>query len=157
MKRIVIYFTLVLVPILLTACAGNGQVDLTNITCDGIQLGDSIENVAVEGYTLSDRFPEEDNTINFEEWRITTDNENVITRIYANFSSIEIAVNSQIYRDMIDDIIIALGDHHSTDWYDREQQLKQAVYIDHDNHIQATFVYDNHSNQLVWVILEIVD
>jgi hypothetical protein len=90
MKRIVLFLTLTLISILLSACTSGSTVDLTNITCDGIKLGDNIEDVLVDNYTLSDRFPERDNTINFEEWKITTDDEGIITKIHANVSDIKI-------------------------------------------------------------------
>lgn len=158
MKRNVFFSILASITMLLAACTGSSPVDLTNITCDGISLGEKVEDIDVYNYTLSHRFPKKENTITFEEWRITTDtDDNSVKRIFANFSSIEVSVNSKIYNGKVDDIITALGNSYTTDWYDREQRLKQVVYIDHDNRIQATFVYDNRSNHLVWTILQSFD
>lgn len=44
----------------------------------------------------SDRFSDQPNTANCEEWQITTDESGSIIRIIANFSDIQISINTVV-------------------------------------------------------------
>lgn len=148
---IIIFFAAV---ISLSSCSNKNSTDLSNITFDGIRLGHEFKEINIDNYTLSDRYPEKDNTVSFEEWQITADESGVITRIHANANDIDISINSNSESKNINDVSQILGNNYTSRWYDREQKLKQNIYVDSNNHIKMIFIYNNSDSKLVWVITE---
>lgn len=143
-----------MIAFLFSACGQNiSSVPLTEITLDGVVIGDNFENISTDKYTLSDRFPEQENTVNYEEWRITI-KDGIITKIDADFEDITISINSYEECQTVDDVIAILGNSYISKWYDKEQKLRKIVYIDNENLLQAAIVYNSSDKQLVRVILE---
>lgn len=154
MKRMpFILLAILMIAFLLSACGQNVScVPLTGITLDGVVIGDDFETISTDNYILSDRFPEQENTVNYEEWRITTEEEK-ISKIDADFADVTVSINSYEECQTVDDVIAILGDS-CISWYDKEQKLRKIVYMDNDNLLQATFVYNSSNKQLVRIILE---
>lgn len=126
--------------------------NLSNISCDGMYLLDEFEDN--NNYKPSNKFSEQGNVIYYDECYIKIDESNRIALIHANFNDIDISVNSNNNLNSIDDITEILGTNYKNDWYDKEQQLKQLIYIDHENDIQSTFIYNTYADELVWLITE---
>lgn len=128
------------------------STDLRNISCDGIYLLDDFEDT--NNYTKSNKFSEKENIIYYEECYIKIDKKNKITMMHANFNDVNVSINFHSNFKIVDDVMKILGTDFVLSWYDREQQLKQIAYIDHENYIKATFIYNTYKNELVWVITE---
>ena len=140
----------------LSACSNEVQsVDLSQITFDGVFIGDTFEQIETEKYTISTRYPESDNTYNYEEWRISVDND-AITKIIASFGQVSISINGKEDCSSVDDIINILGENYNSSWYDKEQSLMQIQYSDKENAVRCIFVYDKNSNNLVWGIMQAI-
>ena len=160
MPEVKLFALCLVIIVVLSVCNGvkpdetRQSVDLSQISLDGIQIGNPVSKIDRDKYTSSDRFRLKANTINFEEWRITYDKNQVICGIHANFSSINISVNSNTDLVSIDDVLGILGEDSERDWYDREQGLKHITYYDVNNALQAVFVYSDYNGDLVWVIIE---
>ena len=152
-KLLVVLF--VLTALSLSACGNEVQsVDLSQIVFDGVSIGDTFEQIETDKYTVSTRYPESDNTYNYEEWRISVDND-AITEIIASFGQVSISINGKEDCSSVDDIINILGENYNSSWYDKEQSLMQIQYFDKENGIQCVFVYDKNSNKLVWGIMQV--
>jgi hypothetical protein len=138
----------------LTACNSNiSTTNLTSIKIDNMQVGEYISDVDLEKYTTSDRFTDKENTYNFEEIKIETDESGIITQIHANNVDTELLINDvEGFKD-IEDITTVLDENYKSSWYDREQGLKENKYMDLENKIEASFIYDNTGKNLVWTIL----
>lgn len=158
MKRIIYFCGLICLLLVVIVYSRNinfkniGTTDLSSISCDGIHILDDFEHN--NNYTPSDEFLEKENRIYYEECFFEIDENNLITLIHANFSDTDILINSNTNCKTVDDVIKTLGANYSSSWYDREQQLKQVVYVDHENNIKATFVYNTYENKLTWLILK---
>lgn len=151
-KLLVVLF--VLTALSLSACGNEVQsVDLSQIVFDGVSIGDTFEQIETDKYTVSTRYPESDNTYNYEEWRISVDN-GAITEIIASFGQVSISINGKEDCNSVDDVITVLGENYNSSWYDKEQSLMQIQYFDKENGIQCVFVYDKNSNKLVWGIMQ---
>jgi hypothetical protein len=155
-RNLKFYLVLVLVIVLAvfvgTSCSKAASADLSGIALDGAQIGDSLNDINVDKYTLSDRFPVKENTVNFEQWRVTTDENSNITSMFAVCSEVELSIDSDTDYKMIDNVTNTLGGANET-WYDREQNLKGITYTDRNYSLQATFVFDDRSKAIIWVIL----
>ena len=152
MKKPFVLF-LILTMLTLSACGSNIQsTDLTNITFDGVSVGNSFEQVETDKYTPTTRYPESDNTYNYEEWRVSV-TDNMITEITASFEQISISVDGKEGCHSVDDVINILGDSYNSSWYDKEQSLMQIQYSDIKNGLQCVFVYDKNSGGLIWGII----
>ena len=152
MKRLSILLP-VFVILLFSACGGNIlSVDLSQITFDGVSVGDSLEALDSNRYTVkenvSDRY-----TYNFEECRVSAEG-GIITEIMATFGEMTISINGKEDYRTADDIIQVLGDNNCSSWYDREQSLMQIQYRDEEHGLECAFVYDKNGNSLVWGILK---
>ena len=139
-----------------SACSSKlpASTNLTGVMLDGVTIGYTLDDIDSEKYTLSDRFPEQPGKVNYEEWKITADESDFITKIHANFSDIQISVNETSNLQTIDKVIDILGENYATSWYDREQHLKQAKYVDRENGLLCCFIYDSMNNQLIWLVME---
>jgi hypothetical protein len=155
-NNIVVILILLGIVFSLTACNSNiDTTDLSSIKIDDIRAGESIFDVNLEGYTKSERFTEKEDTNNFEELRITTNKDGIITQIHANNNDTKLLINDKEGFKDIDDITSVLGENYKNGWYDREQSLKENKYIDYENKLEASFVYDDNGRNLVWIILNI--
>lgn len=156
MKKTVVLCMLFTVLLPLAACSNKTQTStpLNGVVLDGTTIGNTLEDIDSEKYTLSEHFSELPNTVNYEEWQITTDESGTIIRIQASFADIQISINTVVGLHNIDDVIKVLGENYTTEWYDKEQQLKQAQYVDKRNMLQCSFIYDGTDNRLVWLIIE---
>lgn len=155
MKNNIGILIIVLIVILsITACTQNLEsTDLSNVKVDDIKLDESISDIDLTKYTKSDRFLEKKNGYNFEEIRIVTDDNSILTQVNANISDINLYVNNNNKFSKLEDIVNVLGENYKNYWYDKEQQLKSNQYIDSKSRIKADFVYNIYENKLVWVIL----
>ena len=154
MKR---FFVLLLFSCLvfsmLSAC-GNSvpSVDLSEISFDEISVGDEFAQVETGRYheknSVSNQY-----TYNYEEWRLSVA-EGVITEIMATFSQIDISINGRNDCSAVDDVTAVLGEDCTSSWYDREQSLMQLQYFDKEHGLQCSFIYNKHSETLVWAILQ---
>ena len=152
-KLLVLLFSLTILA--LSSCANTAQsVDLTQVTFEGVSVGDNFDQIDTEKYTVKQN-ASNDYTHNFEEWRISVD-DNKIIQIMASFGQVRISINGCKEFHSVDDIIAVLGENYHSSWYDREQSLKQVQYFDEENEIQCTFVYDKNSSNLVWGIVKTV-
>lgn len=128
------------------------STDLSNISCAGMHIGDTFENTDNNAY--SNEFSEKGDIVKYENCHVKFDKNNTITLLQANFDDMNISINSKTYFRNVNDIIEILGSNYISNWYDREQRLKQVVYIDHENKLKASFVYDTFQDEMVWLILE---
>lgn len=149
-SKILLAFSIISI---LTSCSKNNDVNLNNVQLDGASIGDSIEKINSEKYHLSDRYLEDDNTVSFEEWRISLSEDRTIIKIYAEvYDQIELDING-ISCSSIEDVMSILGNVES-ETYDQKQQLEQAIYHDKSDEIKASFVYNITDGVLVYVIIE---
>lgn len=142
--------------VLFTACGKFtvSNADLSLLYLDGIAVGDSISLIDASKYTVSNRFPDGGNTVNYEEWRITIDADGLIEKIQASvYDEITLTIGKDRC-DSIKEIIDILGVQYESLIYDKEQQLESIVYRDSVNHLQASFVFSTVDNRLVFVIFE---
>lgn len=153
MKRLLFALS-ILTMFVLSACGSNIQsVDLSQIFFDGVSIGDSFEQIETDNYTPTTRYPEDDNTYSYEEWRIFV-TDDTITEIIASFGQINILINGKEDCTSVNDIVSVLGENYNSSWYDKEQSLMQMQYSDKSNKIQCIFVYDKNSNNLIWGIIK---
>lgn len=152
MKKIL--FSLFLLPMLaLSSCTNDIQsIDLSQITFDGISIGDDFEQIETDKYTPKDNASGSYNH-NYEELRFSVDNGSII-EILASFNQVSISINGKEDCHSVDDIINTLGEDYNSSWYDKEQSLMQIRYSDKENGLQCVFVYDKNSNNLVWGIMQ---
>lgn len=156
MRKYIFLFLFFILITNLSACSDIPSTSLDGITFDGVIIGADLEEVSIDNYTLTDRFPEQDNTINYEEWKITTNEDGKIVKIHANFSDIKIQINGNGDNQTIDDVIELLGENYTSGWYDADQQLKEVMYIDKNNLLQGMFIYSAIDKKLVWLIMEVI-
>lgn len=128
------------------------STDLSNISCAGMHIGDTFKNT--DEYTYSNEFSEKGDIIEYDNCLVRIDKNYTIIFLHANFDDMKISINSKTYFRNVNDIIEILGTNYINNWYDREQRLKQVVYVDHENKLKARFVYDTFQEELVWLILE---
>ena len=144
---------LIFTVLALSSCGNDVQsVDLSQVTFEGVSVGDNFEQIDTDKYTVKQN-ASSDYTYNYEEWRISVDN-GAITEIMASFGQVSISINGKEDCRSVDDIISVLGENYRSSWYDREQSLRQIQYSDKENGIQCAFVYDKNSSDLVWAIVK---
>lgn len=152
MKKLFIAL-LILTVLALSACNNKVQsVDLSQITFDGISIGDNFEQVETEKYTVKSNVSTQ-YTHNYEEWRLSVA-DGTITGIMASYGQVSISINGKEDWNSVGDVTNILGENYNSSWYDREQGLMQIQYFDEENEIQCAFVYGRNSNNLVWVIMQ---
>lgn len=152
MKNLFTILLLILTILALSACSNNVQsVDLSQITFDGVSVGNNFEQIEAEKYTPKSNVSNQYD-YNYEEWRLSVEN-STITEIMASFGQVSISINGKEDCSSIDDIINTLGENYNSSWYDKEQSLMQVQYFDNENGFQCSFVYNKNSNSLVWGIM----
>ena len=137
----------------LSACSSDvPSTDLSQVAFDGITVGDPLELLETDRYTVkenvSDRY-----TYNFEECRVSEKN-GIITELMATFGAMTVSINGTEDCHTVDDIIGVLGENYHSSWYDREQSLMQIQYSDREHRLECAFVYNKNSNSLVWAIMK---
>lgn len=156
-KAILLLYSVVVISTLVSACghSNNHSTDLSLLRLDGITVGDNIEQIDKSKYAVSDRFPSDENTISYEEWRITVDADGSIEKIQASvYSEITLTIGETICSTS-KDVIDILGTNYEASTYDREQRLESIVYNDRSNNLQATFVFSSIEDcRLVFVTIE---
>lgn len=156
MKRIIFFFSLMCLLIFIynenIDLKNVKTTDLSNVDCDGMHVRDNFEYI--NSFTLSNEFQKKKNIIYYEECYVMIDDNNIIKLIHANFKDVNISINFINNFKTIDEIVKTLGTSYDIRWYDREQQLKQLIYVDRENYIKARFIYNTYNNQLVWLIIE---
>ena len=133
------------------------STDLTNIYIDDISLGNTLDSLDLSQYTHSDKYSNENYNLIFDELMISEEN-NTINKIYGRFNKVKVKVNDTMLSKNIDTLDSILGTSYIKATYDTEQLTSQRIYIDKENKIKATFIYqtlDSGSNiQIITIIVE---
>lgn len=146
--------------LLLTGCARSSAIqttDLSGIRIDGWQIGATVSNSALTGYTLDQSFDPAPNTYFFEGLKIKYSQEQQITELMGYFMGehavpVQLLANSEPAKYVyVSEVIQELGSSYREGWYDREQGLRVRTYEDHHHHLQAEFIYAEKTEELVWV------
>ena len=128
------------------------STDLTNIS-----LGNTLDSLDLSQYTHSDKYSNENYNLIFDELMISEEN-NTINKIYGRFNKVKVKVNDTMLSKNIDTLDSILGTSYIKATYDTEQLTSQRIYIDKENKIKATFIYqtlDSGSNiQIITIIVE---
>lgn len=129
------------------------NTNLSNIYLDNLSITQKLNIEDLNKYTKSDRYSY-DYKYKFEEIVIDTDSYENINYLFARFDEdyIDIKVNNESLTN-INDLIKILGNNYKDKNYDREQQLREYIYTDYENGIQAEFIYSENDNSLTWIIL----
>ena len=136
----------------LTACENDvPSADLSRIAFDGVSVGDPLELLETDRYTVKENLSNQ-YTYNYEECRISAEG-GIITGIMASFGQVTVSVNGTEDCRTANDIIGVLGENYRSSWYDREQSLMQIQYSDTEHGLECAFVYDKNANSLVWGII----
>lgn len=150
----VILFIVALILILLKNNINIKATNLSNISVDSIKIGNSLNELDLSNYTLSNKFLNENNTIHYDKLSITFNEDNTITKISYNlFNNNQLIINGINNIINIKDIINILGKEYTYKWYDKQQQLRQIIYIDKENYLKAKFIFDDISGKLVRIII----
>ena len=83
---------------------------------------------------------------------------NTINKIYGRFNKVKVKVNDTMLSTNINTLDSILGTSYIKATYDTEQLTSQRIYIDKENKIKSTFIYqtlDSGSNiQIITIIVE---
>jgi hypothetical protein len=140
------------------------STNLSRIIISEIKIGNNIQDIDLSKYSSSIYKTDAKNIYNFEELNITTDDDGIIIKIQCNiygyindYKKGTVLINNYDQKKFgtIKDIIDILGGNYYNYWYDKEQALKANTYIDKDNGINFTIVYDYNSQKIVWYIISI--
>ena len=146
----------VLVLMLIMLMAGCSEriktTDLSSISLDGLSVGDKIDDDILTSYTQSENYSG-NYKYKFEEIIIDTDDSEEVTYLFARFdeNDIDIKVNGENPK-RTEDIKRILGADYQDKDYDREQHLRELVYVDNDKNVKAEFVYSSDQS-LCWIVL----
>ena len=154
MKKILILPLIILSVITLTGCNKKIEsTDLTNIYLDDMTIDMKIDSKKLSNYTTTDRYSG-NYKYKFEEIIIDTNKDNKINYLFAKLdnNTVDIKINNNKIKT-IDEVSNILGNNYQDKTYDREQQLKEYIYIDKENKIKAEFVYLTWDKHVVWIIL----
>ena len=154
MKKILILPLIIISVIILTGCNKKIEsTDLTNIYLDDMTIDMKIDLKKLSNYTTTDRYSG-NYKYKFEEIIIDTNKDNKINYLFAKLdnNTVDIKINNNKIKT-IDEVSNILGNNYQDKTYDREQQLKEYIYIDKENKIKAEFVYLTWDKHVVWIIL----
>ena len=154
MKKILILPLIIISVIILTGCNKKIEsTDLTNIYLDDMTIDMKIDSKKLSNYTITDRYSG-NYKYKFEEIIIDTNKDNKINYLFAKLdnNTVDIKINNNKIKT-IDEVSNILGNNYQDKTYDREQQLKEYIYIDKENKIKAEFVYLTWDKHVVWIIL----
>ncbi len=146
----------VLVLVLIMLMAGCSErlktTDLSNISLDSLSVGDKIDDDILTSYTQSERYSGS-YKYKFEEIIIDTNDSDEVTYLFARFDEnyIDIKVNGENPKTT-EDVKRILGENYQDKDYDREQKLREFVYVDNDRGVKAEFVYSSDQS-LLWIEL----
>ena len=152
-KKKYIFFLIIFILILAVFLKSNikiGTTILNNILVDSIKIGSSLDELDLSGYNLSN----EDNTIHYDKLSITFNEYNIITKISYNlFNNNQLVINGINNITNIKDVINILGKEYKYKWYDKQQKLRQIIYIDINNYLKVKFIFDDITGNLVRFII----
>ena len=153
-KNCIKFSVLALVLTVLMAGCGEGlkTTDLSSISLDGLSVGDKIDDDILTSYTQSERYSG-NYKYKFEEIIIDTNDSEEVTYLFARFDEnyIDIKVNGENPK-RTEDVKRILGENYQDKDYDREQKLRELVYVDNDKGVKAEFVYSSEQS-LRWIEL----
>lgn len=156
-KKKYIFFLIIFILILAVFLKSNikiGTTILNNILVDSIKIGSSLDELDLSGYNLSNKFFNEDNTIHYDKLSITFNEYNIITKISYNlFNNNQLVINGINNITNIKDVINILGKEYKYKWYDKQQKLRQIIYIDINNYLKVKFIFDDITGNLVRFII----
>lgn len=156
-KKKYIFFLIIFILILAVFLKSNikiGTTILNNILVDSIKIGSSLDELDLSGYNLSNKFFNEDNTIHYDKLSITFNEYNIITKISYNlFNNNQLVINGINNITNIKDVINILGKEYKYKWYDKQQKLRQIIYIDINNYLKVKFIFDDITGNLVKFII----
>ena len=126
--------------------------DLSSISLDGLSVGDKIDDDILTSYTQSESYSG-NYKYKFEEIIIDTNDSEEVTYLFARFDEnyIDIKVNGENPK-RTEDVKRILGANYQDKDYDREQKLRELVYVDNDKGVKAEFVYSSNQS-LQWIEL----
>lgn len=156
-KKKYIFFLIIFILILAVFLKSNikiGTTILNNILVDSIKIGSSLDELDLSSYNLSNKFFNEDNTIHYDKLSITFNEYNIITKISYNlFNNNQLVINGINNITNIKDVINILGKEYKYKWYDKQQKLRQIIYIDINNYLKVKFIFDDITGNLVRFII----
>ncbi|MDE6357821.1 MAG: hypothetical protein K2L15_04440, partial [Eubacteriales bacterium] len=138
------------------------STNLNNIFIDDkintSNIGNLLNKVNLNEYTLTNKYLSKKNTLNFKELSITYNENNEIIKIfYRNiFENNKLKINGKNNILYIKDVINILGKEYKESWYDKTQRLRQIIYKDKNNNLKAQFIFENSTGKLVFVIFQII-
>ena len=138
---------------LMTGCSERLKTtDLSSISLDGLSVGDKIDDDILASYTQSERYSGS-YKYKFEEVIIDTNDSGKVTYLFARFDEnyIDIKVSGENPKTT-EDVKRILGENYQDKDYDREQKLRELVYVDNDKGVKAEFVYSSEQS-LLWIEL----
>ena len=143
---------LVLTVLMAGCCERLKTTDLSSISLDGLSVGDKIDDDILTSYTQSER-NSGSYKYKFEEIIIDTNDSDEVTYLFARFDEnyIDIKVNGENPKTT-EDVKNILGENYQDKDYDREQKLRELVYVDNDKGVKAEFVYSSEQS-LRWIEL----
>ncbi len=148
------FSVLLLVPLMFMAGCSKPlkTTDLSAIYLNGMSVGNKIDDDILTSYTQSERYSG-NYKYKFEEIIIDTNDSEEVTYLFARFDEnyIDIKVNGE-NPEVTEDVKRILGENYQDKDYDREQQLRELVYVDNDKNVKAEFVYSS-DNSLLWIEL----
>ncbi len=117
-----------------------------------MSVGDKIDDDILTSYTQSERYSGS-YKYKFEEIIIDTNDSEEVTYLFARFDEnyIDIKVNGE-NPEVTEDVKRILGENYQDKDYDREQQLRELVYVDNEKNVKAEFVYSGDKS-LLWIEL----
>ena len=139
--------------LLMTGCSERLKTtDLSSISLDGLSVGDKIDDDIQTSYTQSERYSGS-YKYKFEEIIIDTNDSYEVTYLFARFDEnyIDIKVNGENPKTT-EDVKRILGENYQDKDYDREQKLRELVYVDNNKGVKAEFVYSSEQS-LLWIEL----
>lgn len=152
--RRIVLFAGIMGLLILTGCGMDLEsTDLSKIKLDKMTIGTSIDNKNFLKYSQSDRYSGSYD-YKFEEIVIDVNADNEIIYLFARFDEdyINIKINGKRVKS-IEKLKKILGTECQDSSYNHEQELRECIYQDKENHIKAQFVYSNSDGHLIWVTL----
>ena len=133
MKKVLLCLLVGLCSLGIIGCNNKMEsTDLSNIYLDDMTIGTKISSEDLSDYTNTDRYFG-NYKYKFEEIIVDTNNDNKINYLFARFDEnyIDIKINKNQVKTT-DDLKKILGNNYQDKNYDKEQQLKEYIYIDNE-------------------------
>ena len=155
-NKILILITSIAIVICTIIVIMNNRVkntDLSNVKIDNLAIGIKEDKINLDKYTESDKYSG-NYKYKFEEIVIGVNDKKEIDYLYGKIDEekINITVNNKSIKK-INNIVDILGKNYFKKNYDNNQQLKEYVYQDYNNHIKLEVIYSTNNNDIYWLIL----